>query len=148
MQAGLVGLKGPGVVITLDDSEQVRPCGAEAYFYIVHAVDLQALVNELWATGAEAICINDQRVVNRTAIGSAGPTILVNGKRMSPPYEVQAIGPAEELSASLEMPGGVLDSMGMLLKCGGQVSLARANEVEIPPYTGSLAYRYARPVTR
>lgn len=145
MQAGLVGLQGPGVIVTLDDSPRRRPRDADPYFYVVHDVDLQALVNELWAGGAEAVAINDQRVVYRTAIRSAGPAIVVNGVRLSPPYHVRAIGPAD-LAEGLAVPEGFLWSMNTLVQHGGQASVARVAQITVPAYAGQLSYRYARPV--
>lgn len=146
MQAGLLGMKGPGVEITMDDSQRSRPTDADPYFYIVHDVDLQALVNELWSAGAEAVCINDQRIVNRSSIRCAGPAILVNTVRLSPPYVVRGIGPAADIDRGLRMPGGFLDSMGPLVKNGGEVKLKQVAEIAVPPYGGSLGYRYAQPM--
>jgi len=146
MQAGLLGMKGPGVEITMDDSPRSRPTDADPYFYIVHDVDLQALVNELWAAGAEAVSINDQRIVNRSSIRCAGPAILVNTVRLSPPYVVRGIGPAADIDRGLRMPGGFVDSMNMLVKNGGEVKLKQVADVAVPPFGGSLGYRYAQPV--
>ena len=146
MQAGLLGMKGPGVELTMDDSPRSRPTDADRYFYIVHDVDLQANVNELWAVGAEAIAINDQRVVSRTAIRCTGPTILVNGVRLSPPYIIRAIGPADEMAAGLGIPGGFLDSMLPLVSNGGTVTIAKRKALDVPAYTGRQTYHYARPV--
>jgi uncharacterized protein YlxW (UPF0749 family) len=55
-------------------------------------LDLQELVNGLWAAGAEAVSINDLRLTARTAIRSAGEAILVDYRPLSPPYVVRAIG--------------------------------------------------------
>ena len=146
VQAGVLGMKGPGIEVTLDDSQRSRPTDADPYFYIVHDVDLQALVNELWASGAEAVSINDQRIVNRSSIRCAGPSILVNTVRLVPPYVVRGIGPSSDMDRALRMPGGFKDSMNPLVQNGGEVKLKLLTDLAVPPFAGSLAYRYAQPV--
>ncbi|MBQ7501469.1 DUF881 domain-containing protein [bacterium] len=145
VEAGLTGMKGPGVSVVLSDSPRSAPANTDPYFYIVHDVDLQALVNELWASGAEAVCINNQRVVTRTSIRCVGPTILVNGVRMAAPYTVKGIGPGD-LETALRMPGGFLDSMSALINNGGQVTITRMDSITIPPFEGSLVFRYSQAV--
>lgn len=145
VEAGLMGMRGPGVTVTLSDSGGTPGPSEDPYFYIVHDVDIQALVNELWAAGAEAVSVNDQRVVTRTSIRCVGPTVLVNGVRMAAPYTVKAIGPPADLEAALRMPGGFLDSMAPLIKNGGGVKVVRSQEIAVDPFDGSLIFRYAVP---
>ncbi|MGM9998387.1 MAG: DUF881 domain-containing protein [Candidatus Bruticola sp.] len=143
IEAGLTGMKGPGIVVVLSDSPRTPPINTDPYFYIVHDVDLTALVNELWSAGAEAVSINEQRIVTRTSIRCVGPTVLVNGVRIAAPYTVKGIGPGD-LETALRMPGGFLDSMAALIGNGGQVSISRVDEVTIMPYEGSIAFRYSQ----
>ncbi|MBQ7528725.1 DUF881 domain-containing protein [bacterium] len=143
IEAGLTGMKGPGIVVVLSDSPRTPPANADPYFYIIHDVDLQSLVNELWAAGAEAVSINDQRVVTRTSIRCVGPTVLVNGVRISAPYNVKGIGP-NDLESALRMPGGYLDSMAALINNGGQVTISRVKELTILPFEGSMVFRYGQ----
>lgn len=145
MQAGLTGLEGPGLVVTLNDSPRKPRSDEDPYFYLVHDVDLQSLVNELWASGAEAVSVNDQRVVSRTAIRCAGPVILVNTVRLVPPYVVKAIGPASDLERALKMPGGWFDNQAPLIANGGTIKIASEERVVVPAYDGPLIFRYARP---
>lgn len=145
IEAGLTGMRGPGVTVQLADSGASPATDEDPYFYIVHDVDIQALVNELWAAGAEAVSVNDQRIVTRTSIRCVGPTVLVNGVRMAAPYTIKAIGPPADLEAALRMPGGFLDSMAPLIKNGGQVKVNRQEELAIEPFDGSLIFRYGRP---
>ncbi len=97
VQAGLMAMKGPGVIVRMADSPRSPGPDEDPYFYIVHDVDMQALVNELWAAGAEAVSVNDQRMVTRSSIRCVGPTILVNANRLASPYVIKAIGPAADL---------------------------------------------------
>ncbi len=65
------------------------------------------MVNGLWAAGAEAITVNDQRLTAVTAIRSAGPTILVALRPVTPPYVVRAVGKPDELEVEFgDGPGG------------------------------------------
>lgn len=148
IEAGLTGMRGPGVTVQLFDSGKSPSPDEDPYFFIVHDVDIQALVNEFWAAGAEAVSVNDQRVVTRTSIRCVGPTVLVNGVRMAAPYTVKAIGPPADLEAALRMPGGFLDSMAPLIKNGGQVKVNRQEELAIEPFDGSLIFRYAKEETK
>ncbi|MGE0493546.1 MAG: DUF881 domain-containing protein [Vulcanimicrobiota bacterium] len=146
VQAGLMSMKGPGVVVRMADSPRKPGQEEDPYFYIVHDVDIQALVNELWAAGAEAVSVNDQRIVTRSSIRCVGPTILVNANRLASPYIIKAIGPASDLEGGLRMPGGYIDSMSALVNNGGEVVVSRLQEVVVPTYHGSLVNRYAKPV--
>jgi uncharacterized protein YlxW (UPF0749 family) len=145
IEAGLTGMRGPGITVQLSDSRRAPGPEEDPYFYIVHDVDIQALVNELWAAGAEAVSVNNQRVVTRTSIRCVGPTVLVNGVRMAAPYVVKAIGPSADLEMALRMPGGFLDSMAQLIKMGGEVKMNRSQELSVEPFDGSLIFRYGRP---
>ena len=143
IEAGLTGMKGPGVVISMNDSPRTAPATEDNYFYIVHDVDLTALVNELWAAGAEAVCVNDQRIVTRSSIRCVGPAVLVNGVRLTAPYITKAIG-SKDLETALRMPGGFLNSMAPLISKGGEVKMNSMDEIIIPPYEGSSSYRFGQ----
>lgn len=92
VHAGTTAVQGPGIEVTLDESDQ--PTSAEEH---VLDVDLQIVVNGLWASGAEAIAINDRRLSYGTAIRRAGEVILVDLQPVQPPYVISAIGDPENL---------------------------------------------------
>lgn len=146
-EAGLTGVLGPGIIVTLKDSPIKPKDGDDPNFYIVHDVDLMALVNELWASGAEAISINEQRLVMTSAIRCVGPTITVNTVRLTPPYVVKAIGPPSNLETGLKYTGGFLDSMSPNIDRGVDIKIKRVKDLTIPAYRGSLINRYAKPYT-
>ncbi len=101
---GTRAVTGPGVVVDIDNAEGGDGSGSPSS---VLDLDVQQVVNGLWAAGAEAVAVNGQRVTALTAIRSANDVILVNFRPMSPPYEVSAIGDARTLgSRFLEGPGG------------------------------------------
>lgn len=91
-QAGTVPLVGPGVQVTLSASDRPPLSPQEAGAYQIHDSDLQLIVNALWAAGAEAVAINDSRLVATSPIRAAGGTIIVNFRPLSPPFVVRAIG--------------------------------------------------------
>lgn len=146
MEAGMLPAEGPGLIITLRDSLSRPGPNEDSYFYIVHDVDLQQLVTELWAAGAEAISINGERLVANTAIRCVGPTILVNTIRLAPPYKLHIIGDPGTLEASLKMRGGFLDAMAASIRHGVVVNLIRKDLIAVPAYQGTVSFKFARPV--
>lgn len=97
--AGAVAVQGPGAVYTLDDAVGVSDplatdprAGEDSEEGRVLDVDLQVVVNGLWAAGAEAISVNGHRLTSTSAIRSAGAAILVDFRPLAPPYVVEAIG--------------------------------------------------------
>ena len=133
---------GQGLIITLKDANAATVKG-NATDYIVHDGDLLEVVNALKNAGAEAISINDQRIVNSTAITCAGNIIKVNGEKLGSPFVIKAIGLTEKLKGALTMPGGYLE---VLEKDGVQVKVEEANNIEILKYNGVYNFQYAENV--
>lgn len=92
IHAGTTAVRGPGIEVTVTESSQ--PSSAEQQ---VLDVDLQIIVNGLWASGAEAISVNDRRLSYGTAIRRAGEVILVDLEPVQAPYVIRAIGDPENL---------------------------------------------------
>lgn len=138
--SGLTSLSGPGIVLTLDDSKLKGNEDAPADMYLIHYEDLLLVVNELFAAGAEAVSINGQRIITTSEIRCAGPTILVNSSRVTPPFEILAIGDAQTLQSSLEMRGGILEPMR---PWGIQISITQKDQITVPPYKGTINFKYA-----
>ena len=91
--AGLTAVSGPAVTVTLDDApETVTGTGIDPDLLVVHQQDIQAVVNALWSGGAEAMTIQDQRVVSTTGIKCVGNTVVLHGVPYAPPYVITAIG--------------------------------------------------------
>jgi len=107
LASGTLAVRGPGVVVTLADApegevdpeESLR--GGTPVDGRVQDRDLQDLVNGLWAAGAEAVSVNDVRLTALTAIRSAGDTVLVDFRLLSPPYVVRAVGDPQRLELEL-----------------------------------------------
>lgn len=99
---GGVPVRGPGLVVTLDDAPNAGSGGAtdrggQLGDGRIYDRDLQDVVNALWAVGAEAIAINGQRLTAQTAIRSAGEAVLVDFRPLSPPYVVRALGDVDRM---------------------------------------------------
>ena len=132
MILGKTDVKGPGVIITLEDGDRE-----------VVASDLVDLVNELKYAGAEAISINGSRIINTSEIAEINNSyIIVNGaKRIASPYEVKAIGDQTYLTSILNLKdSGFIDkyrSNGII------VNSEQKREVQIPKYDGEMKFNYA-----
>ena len=91
MVAGLVDMEGPGVVVTVN-VKHVSEWGEDAIIQNVRYDDLLKLVNELNAAGAEAIAVNNERIIATTEIRNAGDYIVINTNRYSAPFEIKQWG--------------------------------------------------------
>src|SRR6185437_12861986 len=109
--AGLTALRGPGLTVRLDDAPRradgSRPAGARPDDLVVHQQDVQAVVNALWAGGAEAMTLMGVRVIATSAVRCVGNTLLLDGQVYSPPFEIAAIGDQVRLQRSLDDTEGV-----------------------------------------
>ena len=143
MGAGVTPLKGPGIVVTIDDSKRQSKTGENPNLYLIHDDDILKVINELWAASAEAVSINEQRLIASSEIRCAGPTLSVNNTRYSPPYEITAIGDPKNLENALKMRGGVVETLQFW---GIQVSIKKLDEVNVPGYKGTFRFEYAHPV--
>ncbi len=148
MEAGVLPVKGPGIIVEMADSPKSPSPSDDTYYLIVHDVDLDTLVNELWSAGAEAISINDQRVVTTTSIRCVGPTVLINAVRLASPYKIRAIGPQKDMEGGLRTPGGFMDYMAPAVQHGVTIRINQYEEIDVPEYKGSLIFRYAKPLKK
>lgn len=145
VNAGLVAVSGPGVVVTMKDSTLPVTPGENPNNYLIHDEDVLKTVNDLAASGAEALSINGQRLVANSEIRCSGPTITINGVRTAPPIVISAVGDPEVLKESITMRGGVAEQLS---PWGIEVSVVTSENVTVPAYNGSLALQYGKPVTQ
>ncbi len=93
---------GPSVTVTLTDAPAtVQPAGVDEDLLVVHQQDIQAVINALWASGAEAVTVQGQRIGARTGIKCVGNTVVVHGVPYAPPYVISAIGDHARLEQGL-----------------------------------------------
>lgn len=141
--SGLNALKGPGLILVLNDSTKPTQPGEDPNLYLIHDEDLLKVINELRAAGAEAISINEQRLLATTEVRCAGPTIQVNGNRIAPPFAISVIGDVSLLESSLRMKGGVLESLEFW---GITVKIEKPKVVTVPGYSGTIKFKHAAPL--
>ncbi len=145
MVAGLVAVVGPGVIVTLNDSQRLLQPGEDPNLYLIHAEDVLKVLNELKGAGAEAISINGHRLVANSEIGCAGSTILVNVNKIAPPFVINAIGDPDILKSSLRIKGGFLETLEIW---GIQTQIQTSDSVEVPAFKGTIKFQYAEPVKK
>ncbi|OBH99452.1 DUF881 domain-containing protein [Mycobacterium sp. E2733] len=104
-EADMNPVHGPGLTVTLDDAQRDAngrfPRDASPDDLVVHQQDIEAVLNALWSAGAEAIQMQDQRIIATSVPRCVGNTLLLNGRTYSPPYTVTAIGNAAAMQAAL-----------------------------------------------
>jgi uncharacterized protein YlxW (UPF0749 family) len=143
--AGLTAVEGPGLEVILDDAPGAPPgVDVDPNQLVVHQSDLQAVVNAMWAGGAEAMSIAGQRVIATSAVRCVGNTLLLNGEVFSPPFRVAAIGPSATMLKRLASSPGVK----LFREAAGYYGLGYTVEplgkVQLPAYTGTIGLNYAQ----
>jgi uncharacterized protein YlxW (UPF0749 family) len=146
LSTGAVAVTGPGLVVTADDVPR-REDGTEEPLKPEERIldrDLQSVVNSLWAAGAEAISVNDQRLTALSAIRSADIAILVDYRPLLPPYVVRAVGDPRALEPDFMASRGGRDMRLLADNYGFRFEVARSDALRIPAASG-LSLRSARP---
>ena len=143
---GLTEVTGNGLVITINDNQDI-PLNNWLYdpnLLLVHDSDLLSVVNELKNAGAEAISINDQRLISTSSIECDGNIIKVNGEKIGAPFTIKAIG-LPELLINVNRTGGYLYYLReeRYLKVTVE-KMADKKTVTIPKYTGIIKFQYAK----
>jgi uncharacterized protein YlxW (UPF0749 family) len=143
--AGLTPMTGDGVVVQLDDARNITVSARDVDKSICHATDLTDIINTAWKGGAQAIAVNDERVVNSSSVYCVGSTIMVNGTLMSPPFGIVAIGPQNALLGAFDDPNQLQDIKQRRDVQGLGFRVTRAGAIHVPAYSGALNVRYAVP---
>lgn len=149
-KVGAAPVSGPAIQVTLDDagySLDTLPDGYSVDDVVVHQQDLQGVVNALWAGGAEAIMVQDQRIVSTSAVQCVGNTLYLQGRVYSPPYTVTALGNPEDLNASLEADPVVATYRQWADAVGLGYEVADLGETEMPAFAGAVRPQYATVIT-
>jgi uncharacterized protein YlxW (UPF0749 family) len=132
--AGTVGAQGPGIELTVTDPGKS-----------VEADMLLDAVQELRAAGAEAIEINNVRVVADTYFSDSAGGVGVDGHKISPPYRFQVIGKPKDLEPALNIPGGVVQT---LRKEQADASVTPSEKVVVDALRSAKRPDYARSSAR
>lgn len=139
-------VSGRGIVVVLDDAPQDEAVeGVDANQLVVHQSDMQAVVNALWAGGAQAMSIAGQRVVATSAVRCVGNTLLLNGQVFSPPFRIEAIGPSGAMNKKLDGSAGVQLFRQAADYYGLEYSVTVNQQLQLPAYGEPPVLSYARP---
>lgn len=145
--AGTTPISGPTVTVTLTDAPaSVHPAGVDGDLLVVHQQDIQAVANELWAAGAEAMTIQGQRVGSRTGIKCVGNTVVVHGVPYAPPYVITAIGDQDRLTRGLRNSPYLTVYRQYVDTYRLGYDVTRQAHTELPAYTGPATFTHATAV--
>ncbi|HIT71360.1 MAG TPA: DUF881 domain-containing protein [Candidatus Scatovivens faecipullorum] len=129
---GYTDVKGEGIIVTISDGEK----NIEYY-------DILDLINELNAAGAEAISVNDERIVSTTDIKQVElRIILVNTRKISGPYTIKAIGDKKAMEAALVIKGGYVDRLKIV--DGKGIEIKQEDNIVVPAYTKDQKVEYMK----
>lgn len=145
LAVGLEPVRGPGLAVTLSDAPG-SATSENPDDLVVHQQDLQAVVNALWAGGAEAIAIQGHRVVATTAVRCVGNVLLLGGRTYSPPYRVEAIGVVEDLRASLASDAAIDLYLRYVEAYGLGWDVQTSEDLLLPAYRGARTLNHAIPI--
>jgi uncharacterized protein YlxW (UPF0749 family) len=144
LEAGTQAVRGPGLKVTLDDAHlPTIPEGFTGDDLVVHQQDVQAVVNALWSGGAEAMMLQDQRVISTSAVRCVGNTLILQGRVYSPPYTITAIGDAATMRAALDSSQEVTIYRQYVDALGLGYDVTSHATIRMPAYTGSLDLLHA-----
>ena len=106
----------------------------------IKAEDLVYIVNYLKDSGAEAISINDERIVNTTDIADVGDAVKINSKYLrTDTYTIKAIGNSSYLESSILGKGGYAEQLSTT---GIKTEIEKLDKVEISKYNGEFEIKY------
>lgn len=137
---GLSEVTGYGIIVTVDDNKNVTLKNIIDPNWLVHDLDLIHIVNELKSVGAEAISINGQRIITTSAIECDGNVVMVNGEKISAPFEIKAIGLPESLM-SITMYGSYVYNLENE-RLDISIEKSDKEKITIPKYTGVIKTEY------
>lgn len=151
--SGATAVHGPGVKLVVNDAKEASSGGdgtnprESASFSDTGRVrdrDMQRVVNGLWASGAEAVSINGQRLTALSAIRAAGDAILVDNRPLVPPYTVLAVGDGQKLSTAFQNSADGLYLHALQDNFGIRTAISAEGDVRLPA-APSVIVRTAQP---
>jgi uncharacterized protein YlxW (UPF0749 family) len=149
-EAGMDPVHGPGLVVTLQDAQRDAngrfPRDASPDDLVVHQQDIQAVLNALWSAGAEAIQMQDQRIIGTSVPRCVGNTLLLNGRTYSPPYTITAIGDAAAMQGALAAAPLVVLYKQYVVRFGLGYREEVKPDVQIVGHSEPVRTHFAQPV--
>jgi uncharacterized protein YlxW (UPF0749 family) len=130
--AGTARAHGPGIRMTITD-----PGGKVTYPVLLDSIQ------ELRDAGAEAIQVNNVRIVASSHFGPTASGVEIDSRSVNQPYAIAAIGDPATMSSAMQIPGGLSENVRQL---GATINIAQLNELTVGALHPLSAPRYARPV--
>jgi uncharacterized protein YlxW (UPF0749 family) len=148
-EAGMDPVHGPGLAVTLQDAQRDAngrfPRDASPDDLVVHQQDIQAVLNALWSAGAEAIQMQDQRIIATSVPRCVGNTLLLNGRTYSPPYTITAIGDAAAMQSALDAAPLVTLYKQYVVRFGLGYGEDAKTDVQLVGHSEPVRTHYAQP---
>lgn len=143
--SGSAAVSGPGLVVSLSDGDAAQSESDPDASARVRDADVQTVVNALWAAGAEAISVDDQRLTSLSAIRNAGDAILVDLVPLpGPTYTIRAVGDPDDLQTAYARSGAPAYLQLLGSRYGIQSSVTPQSDLSLPG-VGNQTLRYASP---
>lgn len=140
---GLTEIQGKGLDILIDDSPFALRKGANVSdIELVQAADIRDVINVLFASKAEAISVNNQRIIATSPITSVGTTILINNAYIAPPFTISAIGDMDLMIQRLLNEKLLSALYERCAKYKIIFKITKKDWVTVPIYNGNLKYNY------
>ncbi|MBP2353891.1 uncharacterized protein YlxW (UPF0749 family) [Kribbella aluminosa] len=140
-QVGTRPVTGPGLSVTLRDAppEVVKDNpDVDENWLVIHQQDIQAVVNALWAGGAEAMTIQNQRVISTTGVKCVGNSVVLHGVPYLPPYTISAIGDRRKLQKALDDSQYIQNLHDYVVKFQLGYDVKNDSSLQMPAYEGTL----------
>ncbi len=144
MHLGIVDVKGPGVTLTITPKSTIFSSNSNNARDLSES-ELVHIVNLLWYSGAEAICINDIRITSQTGIKTAGSGIAIGSTGRVYPREkivIKAIGDKNRMEVGVDFPGSL--EYGSLSNYNTELKLE--DDIKIGKSTVSLKSEFIKSV--
>jgi uncharacterized protein YlxW (UPF0749 family) len=145
--AGTQTVTGAGLSVSLNDAQRTAASLPEPFTaddIVVHQQDVQSVVNALWAGGAEAMTLMDQRVISTSAVRCVGNTLILQGRVYSPPYVIQAIGDPSRMRDALDKSPQIKIYREYVDAVGLGYDVKTKDKLTFPAYAGSLSLLSAK----
>lgn len=140
---GRTAATGPGIHVELWDAPTVGQDDVHPDDLVVHQQDIEAVMNALWAGGAEAMTVQGQRIVTTSGVRCVGNVLYLHGRTYSPPFVVEAIGDPAALAAALDASPEVRIYQQYVEAFGLGWSTERLEKIEMPAYEGSMVLQHS-----
>jgi uncharacterized protein YlxW (UPF0749 family) len=145
-EVGTTPVTGAGLTVTLKDAppEVVKDNpDVDADWLVIHQQDIQAVVNALWVGGADAISIQNHRVISTTGIKCVGNSVVLHGVPYLPPYRITAIGDRKKLQQALDDSKYIENLQDYVVRFQLGYEVKDESSIAMPAYEGTLELQSA-----